>query len=84
MGLVGDNTPVFFVRDPYKPRNAIPKPICAVRSRCWISGDGAVVYEPNSFNGPVEEPHLKEPPLHIAGDADRQPGALFRLMSSDH
>lgn len=42
-----------------------------------------MVYEPNSFNGPVEEPHLKEPPLHIAGDADRQPGALFRLMSKD-
>jgi|SRR5271169_199925 len=58
------------------------------------NGGGAVVYEPNSFGGPVEDPRFKEPPLHVAGDADRynhrignndygQPGALFRLMSSD-
>jgi catalase len=50
-------------------------------------------YEPNSFNGPVEEPGVKEPPLRIDGDADhyshhvgnddyRQPGDLFRLMSA--
>ena len=50
-------------------------------------------YEPNSFNGPVEQPSAKEPPLHISGDADRfnhrlgnddytQPGNLFRLMSA--
>jgi catalase len=42
-----------------------------------------VVYEPNNFNGPVEAPRVKEPQLHIAGDADRQPAALFRLMLSD-
>lgn len=53
---------------------------------------GAVNYEPNSFNGPIEDPRFKEPPLHISGDADRynhrlgnddygQAGALFRLMS---
>jgi catalase len=49
-------------------------------------------YEPNSFNGPVQDPGLAEPPLKISGDANRynhrdgnddytQPGNLFRLMS---
>jgi catalase len=49
-------------------------------------------YEPNSFNGPVQDPALAEPPLRISGDAARynhrdgnddytQPGNLFRLMS---
>jgi len=53
---------------------------------------GAVNYEPNSFDGPVEDPRYLEPPLKISGDADRynprdgaddfaQPGALFRLMN---
>jgi catalase len=47
-------------------------------------------YEPNSFNGPVEDPGVQEPPLKISGDADRydygevddfvQPGNLFRLF----
>jgi catalase len=51
-------------------------------------------YEPNSFNGPVQDPAAKEPPLRISGDADfynhrdgnddyRQPGDLFRLMNAD-
>ena len=51
-------------------------------------------YEPNSFNGPVEDPGVKEPPLRISGDGDRynhrignddytQPGDLFRLMSPE-
>ena len=55
---------------------------------------GAVIYEPNSFGGPVEDPSVKEPPLKISGDADRydhrvgaddyiQPGNLFRLMNPD-
>jgi catalase len=50
-------------------------------------------YEPNSFNGPVEDKSVQEPPLHISGDADRyshrdgnddykQPGDLFRLMNA--
>jgi catalase len=54
---------------------------------------GAVNYEPNSFDGPVEDPRFLEPPLKISGDADRynpregaddfiQPGALFRLMNA--
>ena len=54
---------------------------------------GAVNYEPNSFDGPVEDHRFKEPPLKISGAADRydhregnddytQPGNLFRLMSA--
>jgi catalase len=50
-------------------------------------------YEPNSFNGPKQNPVLAEPPLKISGDANRynhrdgnddytQPGNLFRLMSA--
>jgi catalase len=48
-------------------------------------------YEPNSFGGPVQRPDVTEPPLKIAGDADRfdhrdgnddysQPRALFNLF----
>jgi len=51
-------------------------------------------YEPNSFAGPVQDKSVQEPPLCISGDADRynhrdgnddyrQPGDLFRLMSTD-
>src|SRR6185369_14392442 len=51
-------------------------------------------YEPNSFNGPVQDPRYAEPPLSISGDADRynhreanddytQPGNLFRLMTPE-
>ena len=50
-------------------------------------------YEPNSFNGPVEDHRFSEPPLAIVGAADRydhrqgndnyrQPGDLFRLMNA--
>lgn len=50
-------------------------------------------YEPNSFNGPVQDKSVQEPPLHISGDADhyshrdgnddyKQPGDLFRLMDA--
>lgn len=49
-------------------------------------------YEPNSFNGPVEDSSFAEPPLKISGDADRynhrvgnddysQPRALFNLFN---
>jgi catalase len=55
---------------------------------------GSVNYEPNSFDGPVEDPSFKEPPLRISGDADRydhregnddytQAGNLFRLMKPE-
>ncbi len=48
-------------------------------------------YEPNSFNGPVQDKSAQEPPLRISGDATRydhrkgnddytQPGNLFRLL----
>jgi len=48
-------------------------------------------YEPNSFNGPVQDKSAQEPPLRISGDATRydhrtgnddytQPGDLFRLF----
>ena len=55
----------------------------------------SVVYEPNSFGGPVADPAFKEPPLKISGDADWydqergvdddyvQPGELYRLMPED-
>ncbi len=53
---------------------------------------GAPNYEPNSFDGPVQDERFVEPPLRISGDADRydhragnddytQPGNLFRLMN---
>jgi catalase len=55
---------------------------------------GAINYEPNSFEGPTENPIYKEPSLPIDGDADRynhrvgnddftQAGNLYRLMPSD-
>ncbi|SMF10153.1 catalase [Tistlia consotensis] len=50
-------------------------------------------YEPNSFDGPAQDPAFREPPLKISGDADRydhrrgnddfsQPRALFRLFDA--
>jgi catalase len=77
------------------------------RPRCPVhtyNADGAMrfagnpnpdaYYEPNSFNGPVEDERFREPPLKISGDADRynhrdgnddyrQPGDLFRLMTPE-
>ena len=52
----------------------------------------ATNYEPNSFNGPAEDPAYREHPQTISGSIDRhnrrvdtdyytQPGNLFRLMS---
>ena len=51
-------------------------------------------YEPNSFDGPVQDERFKEPPLKISGSADRynqrdgnddyrQPGELFRLLGRE-
>ncbi|WP_309384016.1 catalase [Cerasicoccus frondis] len=48
-------------------------------------------YEPNTMNGPQQDPSVAEPPLRISGDADRynhregnddytQPGNLFRMF----
>jgi catalase len=58
------------------------------------NAEGAVNYEPNSFDGPTEDNSFKEPPLKITGDGDRydhrkgnddykQPGNLYRLMPPD-
>jgi catalase len=75
-------------------------PLCPVRN---YNKDGAMrffdnntanpdaYYEPNSFNGPAQDPSVAEPPLRISGDADRynhregnddytQAGNLFRLF----
>jgi catalase len=55
------------------------------------TGNPDAYYEPNSFDGPAQDPTVAEPPLRISGDAARydhregnddfsQPGALFRLF----
>jgi len=79
----------------------VNRPRCPVNSyhrdglmRFDENGGGSVYYEPNSFDGPKEDPAYAEPPLGLSGDADRhdhradqdyykQPGDLFRLMSAD-
>ncbi|WP_259781155.1 catalase [Aestuariispira ectoiniformans] len=83
--------------------DALPvnKPRCPVHNyyrdgamRFDGNAGGAVNYEPNSFNGPAEDPHAKEPPLALSGAVDRydhragnddytQAGNLFRLMSQE-
>jgi catalase len=78
----------------------VNKPRCPVHT---YNVDGAMrlagnpnpdaYYEPNSFNGPLQDERFREPPLPISGAADRynhrvgnddyrQPGDLFRLMSA--
>ena len=58
------------------------------------TGNPDAYYEPNSFNGPVEDSTYKEPPLKIFGDADHynhregnddytQVGNLFRLFDAE-
>ncbi len=79
----------------------VNKPRCPVhhyhrdgQTRFDGNAGSAVNYQPNSFDGPVEDHKYKEPPLRISGDADRydhrignddytQAGNLFRLMSAD-
>jgi catalase len=59
-----------------------------------LTGNPDAYYEPNSFNGPVEDPRFVEPPLKLSGDAARynhrdgnddyrQPGDLFRLIGKE-
>jgi hypothetical protein len=38
-------------------------------------------YEPNSFNGPVQDERFREPPLKISGDADRTATATTTIVS---
>lgn len=56
--------------------------------------NGQVNYQPNSFDGPIDDDQFCEPPLRITGDADRydhrtgnedysQAGDLYRLMNDD-
>jgi len=56
-----------------------------------LTGNPDAFYEPNSFNGPMQDERFREPPLRISGAADRfnhrdgnddykQPGDLFCLM----
>lgn len=58
------------------------------------NGGGSVNYQPNSFDGPIEDPTQKEPPLTVTGDIDRydhrdgnddftQAGNLFRIMPKE-
>ncbi|MCA9258321.1 MAG: catalase, partial [Planctomycetales bacterium] len=55
---------------------------------------GDAYYEPNSFDGPVQNEAYREPPLKLSGDADRydhrvgnddfsQPRALFELFDDE-
>ncbi len=57
------------------------------------SGNPDAYYEPNSFDGPKQDPSVAEPPLRISGDAARydhregnddfsQPRALFKLFNA--
>ncbi len=57
------------------------------------TGNPDAYYEPNSFDGPVQDPSVAEPPLRISGDAARydhregnddfgQPRALFALFDA--
>jgi catalase len=79
----------------------VNKPRCPVstyhkdgKMRFDGNAGGAVNYEPNSYDGPVEDPKFKEPPLKIEGDADRynhregnddytQAANLYRLLPAD-
>jgi catalase len=56
----------------------VNKPRCPVntyhrdgQTRFDGNNGGKVNYEPNSFDGPVDDPRLKEPALKINGDADQ-------------
>ncbi|MEA3278100.1 MAG: catalase [Pseudomonadota bacterium] len=79
----------------------VNKPRCPVHSyhrdgqtRFDGNGGGAPVYQPNSFDGPEDDPGYGEPPLRIDGDADcyshrdgnddcTQAGDLYRLMDAN-
>lgn len=79
----------------------VNKPQCPVHTynrdgamRFDGNSGSAVNYEPNSFNGPAEDPAYCERPQTITGSVDRhnhrldndyysQPGNLFRLMPPD-
>jgi catalase len=79
----------------------VNKPRCPVQTyhrdghmRFDGNDDGQVNYQPNSFDGPIDDKQYHEPPLRISGNADRydhrignddyqQPGDLYRLMNAE-
>jgi catalase len=74
-----------------KPKNAVHTYHADGSMRFDAPKGTDAYYEPNSFNGPAEQPGATEPPLRISGDAAHydhragnddytQPGNLFRLM----
>jgi catalase len=77
-----------------RPRSAVNTYHRDGAMRFDASNSGGPNYEPNSFNGPVEDHCFKEPALKVFGDADRydhrqgnddygQAGNLYRLMPAD-
>ena len=78
-----------------KPKVAVNNYIRDGAMRFDENGSDSVIYEPNSFDGPAEDPNFKEPPLPLHADfANRfnhreeedyyeQPGNLFRLMNAE-
>ena len=78
----------------------VNKPRCPVKTyhrdghlRFDGNYEGQVNYQPNSFNGPIDDKQFSEPPLKISGDVDRydhrknnedysQAGDLYRLMDA--
>ncbi len=80
--------------DVNKPRSPVQHYHRDGQTRFDGNGGRSVNYQPNSFDGPVDDPRFIEPPLRITGDADRynhrdgnedytQAGNLFRLMNAD-
>ena len=78
----------------------VNKPRCPVHTynrdghMSYYNYDGEVNYQPNSFNGPVDDKQYSEPHLKISGDADcydhhignddyTQAGDLYPLMNAD-
>lgn len=78
----------------------VNKPRCPVNTyhrdgHMRFDNDGGQVnYQPNSFNGPIDDKQFSEPPLKLSGEAARydhrignedysQAGNLFRLMNTD-
>jgi len=75
-----------------KPRSPVNSYHRDGQTRFDGNGGGKVNYEPNRFDGPIENPAVKEPALKLTGDAGRynhrdgnedyrQAGDLYRLMN---
>ncbi len=88
---IGINYAALPVNKPRSPVNTYHRD-----GQCRFDGNYAarVNYQPNSFDGPVDDSRVQEPPLAILGAADRydhrdgnedyrQAGDLFRLMRAE-